>query len=415
MSLYNIVSTLLVISAFFSYLNYRYIKLPRTIGLMLITLLISLALLILRKFGIVIDEQARQLAHSIDFNKTLLQWMLCFLLFAGALHLNVDDLKEQKWTIGIFSTLSLIISTLLIASFSYFLFQIIGIDIKFIYCLLFGALISPTDPIAVLGIIKKSGTPKNLETNIIGESLFNDGVGVVLFLVLLGSITGETEGTGFTDILFLFTREAIGGCILGFILGWVTYKMLKTIDDYQVEILITIALVMGGSALADALHVSGPLAIIVAGLVIGNHVSSFAMSEKNRENLYLFWELIDEILNAILFILIGLEILILKFSIAYISPMILIIPAVLLARFISLGIPISLLRMRNEFIPNATRIMTWGGLRGGLAVALALSIPVGTERDIILFMTYGIVVFSILVQGLTVKYMVKVESDQILN
>lgn len=408
MTLFNIVSILLVISALFSFLNYHYIKLPRTIGLMLITLLISIALMFLRNFGIVIDEQAKQLVQSIDFNKTLLQWMLCFLLFAGALHLNIDDLKEQKWSIGIFSTLSLIFSTLIIASFSYFLFWKIGIDIKFIYCLLFGALISPTDPIAVLGIIKKAGAPKNLETNIIGESLFNDGVGVVLFLVLLGSITGEIEGTGFTDILLLFIREAVGGCIMGLIFGGLTYKMMKSIDDYQVEILITLALVTGGSALATALHVSGPLAIIVAGLVIGNHASSFAMSEKTREHLYLFWELIDEILNAVLFILIGLEILILKFSTQYIIPVVIIIPVVLLARFISLGIPISILRMGKEFIPNATRVMTWGGLRGGLAVALALSLPFGTERDIILFMTYGIVVFSILIQGLTIKYLIKI-------
>jgi CPA1 family monovalent cation:H+ antiporter len=407
MTLFNIVSILLVISAFFSYINYMYVKLPRTIGLMLITLLISIALLILRHFGIVIDEQAKQLAHSIDFNKTLLQWMLCFLLFAGALHLNIDELKEQKWTIGIFSTLSLIISTVIIATLSYFLFLVIGMDIKFIYCMLFGALISPTDPIAVLGIIKKSGTPKNLETNIIGESLFNDGVGVVLFLALLRNITIEAGESGFTDILLLFIREAIGGCILGLIFGWITYKMLKPIDDYQVEILITLALVMGGSALANGLHVSGPLSIILAGLVIGNHASSFAMSEKTREHLYLFWELVDEILNAVLFLLIGLEILILKFSNLYIIPVLVIIPAVLLARFISLGIPISLLKMSKEFIPNATRVMTWGGLRGGLAVALALSIPAGNERDIILVMTYAIVVFSILVQGLTIKYFIK--------
>lgn len=407
MTLFNIISILLVISAFFGYLNYHYIKLPRTIGLMVITLFFSIALIILRSFGIVIDEQAKQLVYSIDFNTTLLQWMLCFLLFAGALHLNIDDLKEQKWTIGIFSTLSLVISTLLIASFTFFLFKFINYDIKYIYCLLFGSLISPTDPIAVLGIIKKAGTPKNLETNIIGESLFNDGVGVVLFLVLLGSITGETHGNSLTDILFLFIREAIGGCVLGFIFGWLTYKMLKTIDDYQLEIIITLALVTGGYALASALHVSGPLAIIIAGLVIGNHVSSFETSEKTREHLYMFWELIDEILNAVLFILIGLEILILKFSTQYIIPVLVIVPAVLLARFISLGIPISLLKMANEFIPNATRIMTWGGLRGGLAVALALSLPKSMERDIILVMTYGIVVFSILVQGLTIKYLIK--------
>lgn len=408
MTLFNIVSTLLVISALFSYLNYRYIKLPRTIGLMLITLVISLSLIILRSIGFTIDEHAQQLVSSIDFNKTLLEWMLCFLLFAGSLHVNIDDLREQKWTIGVFSTFSLIISTTIIATISYLIFNYIGLNIGYIYCLLFGALISPTDPIAVLGILKKAGTPKNLETNIVGESLFNDGVGVVIFMVLIGLISGEGHATSFTDIIILFVREALGGSILGLIVGWFTYKMLKTIDDYQVEILITLALVTGLYAFASSLHISGPLAIIIAGLVIGNHGRSFGMSEKTRDHLDLFWELIDEILNAILFILIGLEVLILKFSPQYIIPMILIIPSVLVARFISLGIPITLLRMKKEFIPNATRIMTWGGLRGGLSVALALSLPNGLERDIILVMTYGIVVFSILIQGLTVKYLVKV-------
>ncbi len=408
MKLFDIVSILLVISALFSYINYRYIKLPRTIGLMLITLIISLSMIILRGFGIILDEQAIQLARSIDFNKTLLEWMLCFLLFAGSLHVNINDLKEQKWTIGIFSTLSLLISTIIIAAISYFCLQFLKIDISFIYCLLFGALISPTDPIAVLGILKKAGTPKNLETNIIGEALFNDGVGVVLFLAILDSITGSGHEPGFMTISMMFIQEAIGGMFCGLIFGWITYKMLKRIDDYQVEVLITLALVTGGYALAAALHVSGPLAIIVAGLIIGNHGRSFGMSEKTKEHLDLFWELIDEILNAILFILIGLEILVLKFSTQYIFPVLLIIPAVLLARFISLGIPISLLRLHKEFIPNATRIMTWGGLRGGLSVALALSLPLGIERDVILIMTYSIVVFSILIQGLTVKYMVKI-------
>ncbi len=408
MSLFNIISTLLTITAIFSYLNYHYLKLPRTIGLMVITLIMSVGLIGLKSLGIVLVEQLVLLVKSIDFNKTLLQWMLCFLLFAGALHVNINDLSEHKWTITIFSTLSLVFSTFLIATLVYLLFYLFVIDIKFIYCLLFGALISPTDPIAVLGILKKAGAPKSLEINIVGESLFNDGVGVVIFLVLLSALSGNDFN--YASIPFLFIKEALGGMFFGLIMGWFTYKMLKTVDDYQVEILITLALVTGGYAFASAIHVSGPLAIIVAGLVIGNHGRSYGMSDKTREHLDLFWELIDEILNAILFILIGLELLVLSFHWDYIWIAVLAIPLVLIVRLISVGIPIKLLKKHFPFSENAIRIMTWGGLRGGLSIALALSIPPGIEREIILMMTYAIVIFSILVQGLTIKYLVKNDS-----
>ena len=374
---------------------------------MLIALVFSLLFLLLGKMGLgELELQARSILNTIDFNETLMQGMLCFLLFAGSLHININDLVKQKWIIFSLATFGILISTFIIGGFSYFIFFQLGIHIDLIYCLLFGALISPTDPIAVLGILKSANASKSLETKIAGESLFNDGMAVVVFIVLLGIATGEQEVNA-THIFLLFLEEAVGGIAFGFAIGWLTYQMLRRVDNYQVEILLTLALVMGGYALASAIHVSGPIAIVVAGLLIGNQGRMLAMSDHTRIHLDTFWELIDEILNAVLFVLIGLEILILPFTGNIIIASLLLIPLVILARFISVGTPILLFRQHRDFSPGAVKILTWGGLRGGISVALALSLPGGDARDIILAITYTIVVFSIVVQGLTIGKVVK--------
>ena len=406
MDVLQIAALLLSLAAVFSYLNHRFVRLPTTIGLMLIALLVSLALLGLDLAGLNFPaDWARNVLGGIDFNQTLLHGMLSFLLFAGALHVNLEDLARQKWVIGILASVGVITSTFLIGLLSWWLFGLLGFGIDFIYCLLFGALISPTDPIAVLGILKTVGAPKSLETKIAGESLFNDGVGVVVFLVLLGiASSGEVSAS---EVALLFAEEAVGGVMFGLLIGWIAYRMLAGVDNYQVEVLLTLALVMGGYALAETIHVSAPIAIVVAGLLIGNHGRVMAMSTKTREHLDTFWELVDEILNAVLFVLIGLEVLALSLEADSVLAALLLIPVVLLARFVSVGIPVTLLRPLRSFTPHAVKVLTWGGLRGGISVALALSLPAGAERDLILTVTYVIVVFSILVQGLSVGRLIR--------
>jgi CPA1 family monovalent cation:H+ antiporter len=406
MKLFNILAILVTLAAVFSYVNHRYIRLPNAIGLMLISLLVSLGLIALGPLGLGLEEDARLLLENIDFDETLLHGMLSFLLFAGALHVNLGDLAKQKWFIGTLATFGVIGSTFIIGFISWWLLTFIGFELPLIYCLLFGALISPTDPIAVLGILKKAGVPESLETKITGESLFNDGVAVVVFLVFL-EIAKGTHDITVLMVAGLFLKEALGGVVYGLTIGAATYWLLKSVDNYQVEVLITLALVTGGFALADALHISGPLAIVVAGLLIGNHGRLLAMSERTRDRLDTFWELVDEVLNAVLFVLIGLELLILTFSRMYLIAGLLLIPIVLGARFLSVGFPVIILRLFRSFSPNVIQILTWGGLRGGISVALALSLPPGKNRDTILAITYVIVVFSIIVQGLTIGRLVR--------
>ena len=402
MSLFEIISLLLCLAAAFAYINYKYIKLPTTIGIMLLSLLFSLVLLLFGEFGFSLDEQATNLVKSIDFNEALLHGMLSFLLFAGALHVNINDLREQKWVIATLATVGVISSTFIIGTAMYYILHWLNIPVEYVYCLVFGALISPTDPIAVMGILKIVGAPKTLETKIAGESLFNDGVGVVVFLVLLGIATGGDEMTA-AHVIQLFSVEAIGGIFFGLGLGFLGFFMLRGVDNYQVEALITLALVSGGYAFAESIHVSAPIAIVVAGLFIGNQGRTLAMSDNTRERLDDFWELIDEILNAILFLLIGVELLILTFTQQFMLAGLLAIPVVLLSRWICVGTPIQIMRKYRTFTPHAIKILTWGGLRGGISVALALSIPPGPARQPLLVITYFVVVFSILVQGLTIK------------
>jgi len=404
MRLFDIIALLISLSAVFSWLNYRVLKLPTAIGLMLSALLMSLVLQ-LPIFG-GLEHQAEAMLASIDFDQTLLHGMLSFLLFAGALHVNLNDLAQQRWVIGILSTVGVVGATFLIGGGVYYLFAWLDIDVPFIYCLLFGSLISPTDPIAVLGILKSAGAPKTLETKITGESLFNDGVAVVVFLVLADIAAGEADVSA-ASIATLFFMEAIGGLVFGLVAGSLAFFMLKHIDNYQVEVLITLALVTGGYAAAEHLHLSAPIAIVVAGLLIGNHGRRAAMSDKTREHLDTFWELVDEILNAVLFVLIGLEVLVISLRDDYLLAGALAIPLILVVRLFSVGLPIGLMRPFRSFTPGVVSILTWAGLRGGISVALALSLPSGEMRDLLLTMTYVVVVFSIVVQGLTLGPLVR--------
>jgi len=404
-TLIHTLTILICLAALFSYVNHRLLKLPMTIGLMAVALVFSLILLVLGKLGFGVEAEAQRFIGAIDFNEALMHGMLGFLLFAGALHVKLDELLDLKWVIGTLAVIGTILSSLLIGGLSYVVFALVGLPLPFLYCLLFGALISPTDPIAVMGVLRQARLPKALEMKIVGESLFNDGVGVVIFLVVLNLVPKETVHV--TDVLVLFAEEALGGAALGLALGYIAYRMLRSVDNYQVEILITLALVMGSFGLADLLHTSGPIAVVVAGLLIGNYGRQWAMSETTREHLDNFWELLDELLNAVLFVLIGLEVLVLSFQQPYLIAGLVAIPLVLAARWITVVLQVKGFSFVREFNKKTIRILTWGGLRGGISVALALSLPAGPGRDTVLALTYCIVVFSILGQGLTIGHVIR--------
>ncbi len=403
MSLFEIIAILLSLSAFFSYINARYIGLPTSIAVMAFSLVFSLVLIGLNQLGMTgLADWAEQLVGGADLGQTLLNGLLSFLLFAGALHVNLEELADQKWLVALLATFGVVLTTFLVGGAMWYVLEWLGIPLPFIYCLLFGAVIAPTDPVAVMAILKSVDAPESLTTKIAGESLFNDGVAVVMFIAILGIASGEREAT-FASIGELFLQEAVGGLVLGFLLGLLGYHMLKHLDNYQVEVLITVALVAGGYALASRLHMSGPLAVVVAGLMIGNQGRAFAMSKKTEQQLDTFWEMVDELLNAVLFLLIGLELLIVTFELPVLWAGVAAIPLGLLARLVAVGVPVMGLKPFREFKPNPIKALTWGGLKGGISVALALSLPVGPERDLILPMAYVVVVFSILVQGLTIK------------
>jgi len=406
MDLFDIFSILISFSALFGYLNYRYFHLPRTIGLMLSALILSSALIIAGQFGWAGKEEVLGVLRSIDFNRLLLNGMLGFLLFAGALNVELNELMKQKWVVASLATGAVVLSTLFVGVLTWLLLRLLEIPGSLMYCLLFGALISPTDPVAVLNILKTMKAPKALETQMAGEALFNDGVGVVIFIVFLKLTTGDPDA-GLGQAALLFAKEAMGGIVLGLCAGYLAYQMLKRVDDYLVEILITLGLVTGGYALADTIHISGPLAMVAAGLLIGNHGRAFAMSETTKRNLDTFWELIDEILNAVLFILIGMEVLTLEFTAPHLLAGLILIPVVLLVRLTSVSVPFILLRLKRKAEPHVIKILTWGGLRGGIAVALALSLPITPERETILMATYMVVIFSVAVQGLTIEPLIK--------
>ncbi len=494
MDLFTIASIVIVLSALFGYINVRFLKLPNTIGLMLIAIAFTMVLFATTYFTPRLMDVANSLIGSIDFEHFLLDFLLGFLLFAGALHTNFDQLKIQRWPVLVFATIGVLTSTFLVAGLVYFIFPLFGVNPKFIHCLLFGALISPTDPIAVLGILKRAGVPKKLESKIVGESLFNDGVGVVVFLTIMKIAGGgathakaetfdldrmsrltpvvlvqgsesepgneQTDNSGqinpendnpendnpendnpghdnpendnpghdnpghdekdhdekagnevtIQSVARMFGQEVIGGLLLGLILGYFTYFLLKSIDNYEIEVMITLACVMGGYSLAAYWHMSAPLAMVVAGLVVGNDtVRGSAMSRTTEEYVDKFWELMDMLMNAVLFVLIGLEILVLMkaFEIHSLWAGLASIAIVLGARFLSLIIPVHFFKKRLDFVPHTSTIMTWGGLRGGISIALALSLGREMDRDLFVTVTYCVVVFSIVVQGLSVGSLAK--------
>jgi len=409
MDYFYIVTILIVISAVFGYVNVRFLKLPNTIGLMLITIVFTFIVFALDYLGAPALLNAEKLIITqIDFKEVLLDIMLSFMLFAGALHTNFEQLRVQRWPVLVFATLGVLVSTFLVGFGIYFILPLLGLNVEFIYCLLFGALISPTDPIAVLGILKNVGAPKQLEAKIVGESLFNDGVGVVVFLTIFKIAQLSSGEIELSAILELFTVEVIGGITLGLIIGWITYRLMKSIDDYDIEVIITLAAVMGGTVIAQRYHLSAPLAMVTAGLLIGNDtIRSSSMSHITESYVDKFWELLDILLNTILFVLIGMEILVLTFETNYIFAGIVAIPLVLLCRYLSLLIPVRFFEKRLDFAPKTNLIMTWGGLRGGISIALALGLTMDMKRDLFLVVTYFIVVFSIIVQGLSLGKLIK--------
>ncbi|MCB9907466.1 MAG: sodium:proton antiporter [Planctomycetes bacterium] len=402
MTIFQIIAVLISMTAIFSYFNFRYFKLPATIGVMLISLLMSLALIVVGQFLPWVHESATRLIQQVDFNDALMQGMLCFLLFAGALHIDLSELKDNKGVIATLAVAGVVLSMFAFGTMIYYVLGWLDLELSYVWCLLFGALISPTDPVAVIGILRESKVPRSLEVQIAGESLFNDGIGVVAFIVMREiAVSGDQASAAHIGQLFL--KEAVGGAVFGFVIGWIAFRLLKSVNNYRIEVMLTLALVMGGYALASVIHVSGPIAIVVAGLFIGNHGRQYAMSDTTRNNVDAFWELIDEILNALLFVLIGLEMLVLAFTRNLMLAGLLAIPAILLARLVSVGLPVGVIRRTRELMPGTVRIMTWGGLRGGISVALALSLPASREREIVLAVTYVIVIFSILVQGLSLE------------
>ena len=397
----------LSITALLSYVNHRFIGLPTTIGVMVISMLLSIGAIFLGFLGFddLIDYEV-SLLDQLDFTEVLLDGMLSMLLFAGALHVNVSDLRRYKLPIGILACVGTLLSTVIIAAALYFVMPLLGFNLSFIWCLLFGALISPTDPIAVMGILQSAGAPKSIETVIAGESLFNDGIGVVIFVLLLGVLSSGDIPTTYY-VAHTLAVEAGGGIVFGLVLGGILYYLLKSIDSYQEEVLLTLAGVIGGYALASHWHLSGPLAMVMMGLMVGNHGRSMAMSDKTRHYVDLFWELIDEILNAILFVLIGLEVVMIAFSSNLFIAGGLTILIALMARLIVVGITTTTFNKQLELPSGAWKVLTWGGLRGGISVALVLQLPDGNERDILLALTYAVVVFSILIQGLSIGKVAK--------
>lgn len=407
----DLAAAFITLTTLLTYVNYRFVRLPPTIGVMATALVFSLLAQGLSMAGYpVLEVEMQQIIRRIDFSEVLMTWFLPALLFAGALHVNLGDLRNYKWPIGLLATFGVLIATTVIGYLAYYTFALFGWHVDFIYCLLFGALISPTDPIAVLGILRSAGAPKPLATTIVGESLFNDGTAVVVFTILLGILmAGETPTVSTTAWLFL--REAVGGVLFGAALGYGVFLMMRGIDQYQVEVMLTLALVIGGAALAARLHVSAPIAMVVAGLIIGNQARQYAMSDETRRYIDKFWELIDEILNALLFALIGLELLLLPFNWLHVVAALVLGGAVLASRLLTVAPAILVLRQTEagrRQVPSGTiRILVWGGLRGGVSVALALSLPLGEQRDLILSLTYVVVLVSILLQGLSIGPLVR--------
>jgi len=400
---FQTLAILLTFAALGAYINKRFLELPATMGVMVVALLISLAALGLGRLGLVNLAASSAFISGVDFSGLFLHGMLSFLLFAGALHVDLSELKKFRWIVAILATAGVVVATFVTGGLVWHAANLFGFSFPYIYALLFGALIAPTDAVAVLGVLKESGLSKSLRIKIASESLFNDGVGVVIFLVLLDMMEGH-QLPGAADILFTLIWSGLGSVILGLTLGWITYRLLNSIDDYKVEVLLTLALVAGGYSLAETIGVSGPITMVVAGLFMGNHGRVFGMSEKTRKHLDMFWELLDEVLNALLFIFIGLEMMVITITATHLALGLAAIIAMLTGRFISVAIPVLIMRMHYKFEKGTIRLLTWGGLRGGISIAMALALPPGPEKDVVIAMTYLAVVFSILFQGTTFRH-----------
>ena len=410
-SIFNLIALLVTLAAVFGYINRRWLRFPHTIGLLIIALTVSLIVLLVDAVlpQLSLGSSVRGTLADIDFEDTLMDGVLSFLLFAGALHVDLESLWNRRWTISLLATAGIVLSTAIVSSLMFFGFRLFGFEVPLPYCLVFGALISPTDPVAVMGILKEVKVPETLEAKIAGESLFNDGVGVGLFTVLVSLATGTAGhgGASVSGVAGLVATEVVGGMILGFAAGYAAYRAMRTIDQHTVEILITLALVMATYGVAKELHISGPIAVVVAGLFIGNHGKRFGMTETTREHVETFWEVLDELLNSLLFLAIGFEVVAVTITGQIIGVGLLAIPVVLLARWVSVGGSITVLGLRQKFTQGAIPVLTWGGLRGGISVALALSLPPSPWKPILLATTYGVVIFSIVVQGLTVERVVR--------
>ncbi|MFQ5958326.1 MAG: cation:proton antiporter [Alphaproteobacteria bacterium] len=407
---FDLVAVLLGLAALFGYLNHRFLKLPHTVGLVVIALAVSFGVLAVDAAapGWGLGAAVREALDRIDFTEALMKGLLSFLLFAGALHVDLSELAQRKWAIGGMATVGVLISTGLVGGGIWLVFTGLGLAVPFVWCLVFGALISPTDPVAVLSILKRVHVPASLEAKIAGESLFNDGVGVVVFTIVVAIATGSAGAdVGPASVAGLFLAEALGGALLGLAAGCAAFFAMRSLDEHNIEVIITLALVTVTYALADKLHVSGPIAVVVAGLLIGNHGARLAMSEKTREHVRTFWSLADEVLNSLLFMLIGFEVVAISGAASYVIAALVAVPLVLASRLIAVAIPIGLLGVRRSFTKGAIPTLTWGGLRGGISVALALSLPPSPEREVIVTVCYGVVIFSIVVQGLTMERLVR--------
>lgn len=403
---FEIVAVLITFAAGASYINYRFLRLPQTIGLMTVALVAALLLMLLGHLEIVPTRDFSAFVESLNFSRLLLHGILSFLLFAGALHVDISDLRRARFSVGLLASVGVVISTFVTGGLFWYVAKLAGLQLGAIHALLFGALISPTDPVAVLAIIRRAGAPKALETRIVGESLFNDGVGIVIFSTLFAIALHAGSPTPIS-IASYFLREALGGIALGLVLGWLCSRLLEPLDAYRVEILLTLAFAAAGYALAERLVVSGPLTVVVAGLVVGNHGRKHAMSPRTRQHLDEFWELVDAFLNAILFALIGLEVVAIALPPKYLLAGLLAIPIVLVARLVSVAVPILALKPWRPFDPGTVPALTWGGLRGGVSIALALSLPNDSWRSLLVTTTYVVAIFSMLGQGLSVGRLIR--------
>ena len=410
LSAFDLIALLLVLTATFGWINHRFIKLPNTIGMLVMGLASSLLLIAfeLSVPEISLYEDLTQLVGEFDFQNTVLNGMLAFLLFAGALHVDLGLLRMRAAVVGTMATFGVLISTAVVGLGFWGFAQLVGVDISLPWAMVFGALISPTDPVAVLSTLKAVRVPKSLEVDMIGESLFNDGVGVVIFAVILSLAVGLQGGAvDLAHVAELFVVEALGGALLGLIAGYIAYRAMLAIDDYPIEVLISLALVTGAYALAAKLHLSGPIAVVVGGLLIGNRGAALAMSDETQRYLFGFWTLIDEMLNSVLFLLIGLEVLVLRYDPSFVWLALVSIPLVLLGRLLAVSMPVLALSARQDFVRGTIPVLVWGGLRGGISVALALSIPEVAEKSVLLAATYTVVVFTIVVQGLSLRRLVQ--------